>query len=101
MLTVSMLAGTLDLDLGRGSGAVLGGSCLAASQLQLLSRDEGAEVGEGLSMSEVVDVRELDEADEVTEAIEVGRLASKTNLAAVPVGIGLIRTGDRVLRKSR
>ena len=97
MLTVSMLAGTVAL----GNGAVLGGSCLAASQWQLLSRDDGADVGERLSAREAVDVRELDEADEVTEAIEVGRLASKTNLAGDPVGMGLMRTGDRVLRKSR
>lgn len=97
MLTVSMLAGSLGLD----SGAVLGGSCFAASQLQLLSREEGADVGEGLSMGPLVEVNEVVELDEVTEAIEVGRLASKTNLVLDPVGMGLMRTGERVLRKSR
>lgn len=60
MLTVSMLAGNFGLE----RGAVMGGSLLEESQLQQLpSREEGAEVGEGLSEGG---------AEEVTEAMEVG-----------------------------
>lgn len=91
MVTVSTLA----------SGADLGGSGLEGSQLQqLLALEEAGDAGEALSAGPEVDVNEALEADDVTEAMEVGR-PSKTNLELVPVAIGLIRTGDSVLRKSR
>lgn len=54
-----------------------------------------------LSAGPDVDVKEVLEADEVTEAMDVGRLPSKRNVVLVPVDNGLMRTGDRVLRKSR
>lgn len=80
------------------SGAVFGGSDLECSQLQqLLALEEAGDFSAGPD----VDVNEALEADDVTEAIEVGRLPSKTNLVLVPVGIGLMSTGDKVLRKSR
>ena len=45
-----------------------------------------------------VDVKEALDADDVTET---GRLPSKMNLELVPVDIGLVRTGDMLLRNSR
>jgi hypothetical protein len=84
------------------SGAVFGGSCFAWSQLQqLLALDEAGDAGEFLSAGADVEVKDALEADEVTEAMEVGRLPSKTNWVLVPVGMGLMSTGDSVLRKSR
>lgn len=75
-------------------------SCLEWSQLQQLLALEVA--GESvLSAGAEVDVYEALEADDVTDVMEAGRLPSKTNLELVPVDMGLIRTGDRVLRKSR
>jgi hypothetical protein len=69
---------------------------------QLLDLDvAGDDVAVFAAAGTEVDVKEALEADDVTEAIEVGRLPSKTNLELVPVDMGLIRTGDRVLRKSR
>jgi hypothetical protein len=86
-----------------GSGAVCGGSCFAPSQVQqLLDLDvAGDEVDVFAGAGPEVDVKEALEADDVTEAMEVGRFPSKTNLELVPVDMGLIRTGDSVLRKSR
>jgi len=83
-------------------GAVLGGSCLELSQLQqLLERDEAGVEAVVLSVGPDVDVKEAEEAAEVIEAWEVGRLASKTNLGLGPADIGLMTTGDMVLRKSK
>lgn len=83
-------------------GAVFGGSCFEWSQLQqLLALEEAGDVGEFLSAGADVDVNEPLEAEDVTEAIEVGLLPSKTNLELVPVPIGLMSTGESVLRKSR
>lgn len=94
-----------------GSGAVMGGSlvgslgsCLMWSQLlQLLALDvAGVEVTDfSLSPGPEVMVNEPLDAEEVTEAMEVGLLPWKTNFSLVPVDIGLMRTGERVLRKSR
>jgi hypothetical protein len=85
-----------------GSGAVWGGSCFAPSQLQqLLDLDVAGDDVVVFAAGPDVDVKEALEADDVTEAIEVGRFPSKTNLELVPVDMGLMRTGDRVLRKSR
>lgn len=94
-----------------GSGAVMGGSfadswgsCLMWSQLlQLLALEvAGVDVTDlSLSAGPDVKVKEPLDADEVTEAIEVGLLPWNTNFSLVPVDIGLMRTGDRVLRKSR
>jgi hypothetical protein len=76
-------------------GADIGGSSFAGSQrLQLLDLEVA---GDSLSAGPEVDVNELLEAVDV---IEVGR-PSKTNLVLVPVDIGLMKAGDRVLRKSR
>jgi hypothetical protein len=71
--------------------------------LQLLALEvAGVEVTDfALSAGPEVKVNEPLEADEVTEAIEVGLLPWKTNFSLVPVDMGLMRTGDRVLRKSR
>ena len=100
MVTVCSLGTSL------GSGAVLGGSCLAWSQLQqLLARDVAGEDVAVAALSLLagpdVEVNEALEALEVVDAPEAERLPSKTNLELVLVGIGLMRTGDRVLRKSR
>lgn len=79
-------------------GADMGTSSLASSfvslRLQLLDLEVA---GESLSVGPEVDVEEPLEADDVTE---VGR-PSKTNLVLVPVDMGLIKAGDRVLRKSK
>lgn len=83
-------------------GAVLGGSCLMLSQLQqLLERDEAGVDVAVFSAGPEVDVKEVEEAAEVMEAWEVGRLASNMNLGLGPADIGLMMTGDMVLRKSR
>lgn len=77
-------------------GADIGGSSLDWShRLQLLDLDVA---GESLSTGADVEVKEVLDADDVTDT---GRLPSKTNLELVPVDIGLVRTGDRVLRNSR
>jgi hypothetical protein len=77
-------------------GADIGGSSLAGShRLQLLDLDVA---GESFSTGAEVDVEEVPDADDVTDT---GRLASKTNRELVPVDIGLVRTGDMVLRNSR
>lgn len=77
-------------------GADMGGSSLAGSQrLQLLDLEVA---GESLSTGADVDVNEALDADDVTET---GRLPSKMNLELVPVDIGLVRTGDMLLRNSR
>lgn len=79
-------------------GADMGTSSLASSfvslRLQLLDLEVA---GESLYAGPDVDVKEALEADDVTE---VGR-PSKTNLVLVPVDMGLMKAGDRVLRKSR
>lgn len=85
-----------------GRGAVRGGSGLEWSQLQqLLAREVAGDDGVVLSAGPDVDVHDALDADDVTDAIEVGRLPSNTNLELLPVDMGLIRTGDSVLRKSR
>lgn len=72
------------------------------SQLQqLLDLDVAGDGAAVFSAGPEVEVKEALEADEVTDAIEVGRLPSKTNLELVPVDMGLMRTGESVLRKSR
>jgi hypothetical protein len=77
-------------------GADIGGSSLAGShRLQLLDLDVA---GESFSTGAEVDVEEVPDADDVTDT---GRLASKTNRELVPVDMGLVRTGDMVLRNSR
>jgi hypothetical protein len=68
---------------------------------QLLALDEAGDAGEILLAGAEVEVKEVLEADDVTEAMDVGRLPSKTNLELVPVDMGLMRTGESVLRKSR
>jgi len=78
-------------------GADIGTSSFTSFEslrLQLLDLEVA---GESLSAGPDVDVKEPLEADDVTE---VGR-PSKTNLVLVPVDIGLMKAGDRVLRKSR
>lgn len=78
-------------DIGTSS---LDTSSFVSHRLQLLDLEVAGEV---LSDAPDVTVKEPLEADDV---IEVGR-PSKTNLVLVPVDIGLINAGDRVLRKSR
>ena len=85
-------------------GAVLGGSCgscFTLSQLeQLLARDE-AGVDAAVFAGPDVEVKEPVELADVTDGLEVGRLAWKTNVGLGPADMGLIITGDMLLRKSR
>lgn len=102
LVTVLAALALLTLLSGLVMGAVLGGSDLEWSQLQqLLALEDTGEAGDVLSAGADVDVNEALEADDVTEAMDVGRLPSKTNLVLLEVGMGLMRTGDKVLRKSR
>lgn len=79
-------------------GADIGTSSLTSSfvslRLQLLDLEVA---GESFSPGPDVVVNEPLEADDVRE---VGR-PSKTNLVLVPVDMGLMNAGDRVLRKSK
>jgi hypothetical protein len=94
-------------------GADLGGcgSCLMWSQLQqLLPAEDTGDVGEVLSAGadvggqetlEAEEAADAAEAMEAAEAVETGRLPSNLNWVLVPVGSGLMSTGESVLRKSR
>lgn len=90
-----------------GADIGMGGSMPLVSRLQLLDLDEDAELlsfsfsafSVGAEVAE--EVVEVVEAADVTDVCEVDRLASKTNLVLVPVGSGLMRAGESVLRKSR
>lgn len=66
-----------------------------SQRLQLLDLEVA---GESLLTGADVDVKEALDADDVTET---GRLPSKTNRELVPVDMGLVRTGDMLLRNSR
>lgn len=79
------------------------------SQLQqLLDGDAGREVvvlsaGADVGGQEMLDAEEVAEVIDVADAVETGRGRFPSNLKTVlvPVGKGLMRTGERLLRKSR
>lgn len=91
MVMVCVLIFVGGADIGTSS---LETSSFVSDRLQLLDLEVA---GESLSAGPDVDVEEPLEADDVTE---VGR-PSKTNLVLVPVDIGLMKAGDKVLRKSK
>lgn len=104
MSALSVLTGAGDFEAGGEAGPQLE---------QLLDLDETDEVGEGRSAGKgpEVDVKaeviDAVEASDVIEDVDLGRVSGrlgrspKVNLALEPVGNGLMRTGDSVLRKSR
>ena len=82
---------------GLDGGADLGGSLDCSQAQQLLDLVDAGEAGEaGFAGADV----EVNDALEAVEVLEVILLPSRNDLVLVPVGNGLISTGERVLRKS-
>lgn len=77
-------------------GAVFAASPALVSSGGGEALDEAGEAG--LSAADEVEVKVV--ADDADDVRDVGGLSSKVNLVLVPVGMGLMRAGERALRKS-